>query len=831
MIANINTQFAHTDSDIADKLQQIILAIHRSPQRRDGWISVQAIAREVDGTEAMADIIAGYISMPEAKPYLRLKRNGRHAYLTEAGHQVAQALLATVSPKTPEASAPGSKRKPVADDTTVDQAATAVKSYAKRLDPLRFEVIGIVTVGRVENKHVYAISIELGDHLIPTDSFASLVTRYPNRRYDGRVVYQDDENEILYLSLIAPIVDAPQIATLCVDRAYLLYALAESLKTLAHVPRRGTAIFPGHQSKSIALADQDSAKIGVQLAALKPPWTRFLWGPPGAGKTYGLAHFVLSLLQKHPDERILITAPSNIAADVALLHLTAQLAESDCADLIDKRQILRYGYPRKTEILTRPELLGSEAMEANSKKIDAYARQLKQAKSRKAPPDQIAKLRAGLLAVQEYQKELVLAHVNHCRVVVTTTTQCYMTRSPIQVARWSTIVIDEVTMVPPAVCLYISSLAEKRFLLAGDPRQLGPVFENLRGEEGTDSDAYCWLGQDIFAFSELPLGEESTPTTDARLTRITSQRRCTADIWAPISHLYPRVASLVDEAKLAPITQLDPQASTAVAVVDLARSQHPAGCSRIKKSWENRGSAQTAVDLAAEMLKQTKTNISIAIITPYRGQYQRLKRLIANQDLEDRVTCGTVHQFQGSEADVVVFDPVDGPGRPNVGHMLTGKQGTRLTNVAISRARAKLIVLADLPWYASHLQREDNTLLHAILQKPTPKPDVPFGSLQPINHHEHPNRKPVRVPPVATAVPMPNIISETDICKHWIVAMPRNAVFQLASRNTKKTLNKQLSELGYQGKYQAGVLETVWRNGEAREIVVNHAKNTVIRLK
>jgi superfamily I DNA and/or RNA helicase len=62
----------------------------------------------------------------------------------------------------------------------------------------------------------------------------------------------------------------------------------------------------------------------------------------------------------------------------------------------------------------------------------------------------------------------------------------------------------------------------------------------------------------------------------------------------------------------------------------------------------------------------------------------------------------TVHRFQGQERDVVIIDTVDAePMNPGV---LLSERGARSTahnliNVAISRARGKLIVVADVGYF------------------------------------------------------------------------------------------------------------------------------------
>ena len=65
------------------------------------------------------------------------------------------------------------------------------------------------------------------------------------------------------------------------------------------------------------------------------------------------------------------------------------------------------------------------------------------------------------------------------------------------------------------------------------------------------------------------------------------------------------------------------------------------------------------------------------------------------------ISCATVHQFQGSESDVVIFDAVESYPKNAVG-VLMGKnqnQVIRLINVAVTRAKGKLITVANFRFW------------------------------------------------------------------------------------------------------------------------------------
>ena len=305
-------------------------------------------------------------------------------------------------------------------------------------------------------------------------------------------------------------------------------------------------------------------------------------------------------------------------------------------------------------------------------------------------------------------------------LVATTTTLAYMPNSPVAARLWDTVIVDEVTMVPPAMCAFLASRAKRRFLLAGDPCQLGPVFED-RG--AADANTVHWLKHDVFVMGQVSSGQlnpEAIKIGDGRLARISAQRRCAAGIWDRISHLYPQVASATNSDRLRTIAALPPASGSSVVVVDLASRK--AKCEQMKRSWQNPESARTAMQVAAMIASQAPPKYTIAIICPYRAQVKLLRQWIRDvQNADDMpfgtaiVEAGTVHQFQGSEADAVVFDLVDGPGRRNLGLLLRGDTGTRLLNVAVSRAKGKLVVIADREWCRSADISLYNRLLSQII--------------------------------------------------------------------------------------------------------------------
>ncbi len=89
------------------------------------------------------------------------------------------------------------------------------------------------------------------------------------------------------------------------------------------------------------------------------------------------------------------------------------------------------------------------------------------------------------------------------------------------------------------------------------------------------------------------------------------------------------------------------------------------------------------------------TSDQIGLITPYKEQ----QRLLASR-ISDQADIGTVDSFQGQERDVVILDLVRANPHNEVGFTLDANR----LNVALSRARYKLIIVTNLQTFKKHSQ-------------------------------------------------------------------------------------------------------------------------------
>jgi very-short-patch-repair endonuclease len=111
---------------------------------------------------------------------------------------------------------------------------------------------------------------------------------------------------------------------------------------------------------------------------------------------------------------------------------------------------------------------------------------------------------------------------------------------------------------------------------------------------------------------------------------------------------------------------------------------------------------------ANEVLKELRRLVSlnyngtIGVVSPFRAQANRINDLVHHDNvLSDQLLlrnflCDTVHRFQGDERDLIIFSPVISQGIKKGSLLFLSRTGN-LFNVAITRARAALIIIGDNP--------------------------------------------------------------------------------------------------------------------------------------
>jgi len=94
--------------------------------------------------------------------------------------------------------------------------------------------------------------------------------------------------------------------------------------------------------------------------------------------------------------------------------------------------------------------------------------------------------------------------------------------------------------------------------------------------------------------------------------------------------------------------------------------------------------------------------LDVGVISPYRAQVQYLRRLFKKREFfkpyRQLISVNTVDGFQGQERDIILISLVRANDEGQIGFL----RDLRRMNVAITRARMKLIILGDVSTMAHH---------------------------------------------------------------------------------------------------------------------------------
>lgn len=133
----------------------------------------------------------------------------------------------------------------------------------------------------------------------------------------------------------------------------------------------------------------------------------------------------------------------------------------------------------------------------------------------------------------------------------------------------------------------------------------------------------------------------------------------------------------------------------------------------VRQEWGGTGEVAGS-GLVAE--HRRRLNESVFVVSPFRDVVHGLGRVVGGSLSPKRY--GTVHTTQGKEADIVIL--VLGTGAGQAGSRDWAAQKPNLLNVAVTRARRRLIVIGDFDAWSRHRYFED-LAGHELMRKWTPR--------------------------------------------------------------------------------------------------------------
>ena len=376
------------------------------------------------------------------------------------------------------------------------------------------------------------------------------------------------------------------------------------------------------------------------------PTIKFIFGPPGTGKTTHLVKKWINQISIKPRGKMLILCPTNKAADVIAKRAFA---------MIDKRS-------RPEEWLYRFVATNEDA-----------------------------------LAEHVCMRESDIWEANKCCIISTIARFSYdgFDNAKLKDISWDYVVIDEASMIPLAQIVYpIYKCTGAQIVIAGDPMQIEPiVHEDL------------WKDENIYKMIHLEnfKNPETRPVQFDILNLPIQYRAVPA-----IGDLYSKyaygggVTSDREQSSQQKISLGDYKAKSVNFITfPVERSQSIYSAQQVGTSNVHIYAALFAYEFTKYVAKNLSEKSDgqpwrIGIVSPYHAQAEVVNKLWEQrkepfQKIE--VTIGTVHGFQGDECDIIIAvynPPASGMVRASDRTFINRKN---ILNVAISRAQDYLFLL------------------------------------------------------------------------------------------------------------------------------------------
>ena len=417
-------------------------------------------------------------------------------------------------------------------------------------------------------------------------------------------------------------------------------------------------------------------------------------GPPGTGKTTTLVQAIKALVHQD-NEKILVVAPSNTAVDL----LSEKLSEEGL-------NVLRVGNPVRVSEKLMSLTLDFKMGEHNSMKAirklkkqasafrdmaQKYKRNFGKAEreQRKALFDEAKKIMKEVINTEQYIIDDLIA-----KAQVIAATPVGANHYTVKNLRYKTVVIDEAGQALEPAC-WIPILKAKKLVLAGDHFQLPPTIKS-------DEAARKGLSKTLL--------EKAVDLYPEAVVLLEEQYRMNTLIMGYSSKVFYK-DKLKANAAVAKHTVF--AGDTPLAFIDTA------GCGFNENAEDISISNPEEADFLFKHLnqyaEQLKPYISanefpgIAIISPYKQQVDLLKQLLLQSEIYqqhgNKIAVNTIDGFQGQERDIVYISMT----RSNTDNIIGFLSDTRRMNVAMTRARKKLVVIGDsatlsqLPFYENFI--------------------------------------------------------------------------------------------------------------------------------
>lgn len=452
----------------------------------------------------------------------------------------------------------------------------------------------------------------------------------------------------------------------------------------------------------------------------------FIWGPPGTGKTSTLGYVMANAALY--GKSVLFASNTNRAVDVGCLSAIRALRALGYEALVE--QVTRFGEPA----LDDPDLdrcfFGTQVDALIQKRLSqfAYFRQVideyhvlsEQAEKAVRDGHHVdAALRerlnqllerldswGGLESIEDridepyVPNELVLLR---SKKLVCTTMARVCTSELFASLRFDMVVIDEASMASLPYIMALASKANASIVIAGDPMQLPPIAITQ------DNDARLYLEEDAFSSisgakstSDLFRWHDAYPSFTSFFD---VQYRMRDDMAGLISSVFYEGRLRSSDERI----QATEGRSASVRLIDSADHMPELEKRANSKGFqpENKVHGQLVTGIIRRYAVESGVSLAdIGVIVPFRSGVYSYRKWLRENGL-DGVEVGTIHTYQGREKRIIIFDTMMTGERNSYGNIRhysvrpfdedkNGLSVPRLLNVALSRAKDRLVLVADM---------------------------------------------------------------------------------------------------------------------------------------
>jgi superfamily I DNA and/or RNA helicase len=411
-------------------------------------------------------------------------------------------------------------------------------------------------------------------------------------------------------------------------------------------------------------------------------------GPPGTGKTTTLVQGIIQTVAE--EKQVLVCAPSNAAIDLLVEKLSEQ-----------GLNVLRIGHPARVTEQTLSKTLDSRiANHEYYKDLRGMRRKMEELKTlafkykrkfgyeereqRKLLLNEVKALKADADVLEFYITNNLIekSEVIACTLVGASH---YVLRGK----KFKSVFIDEAAQSLEPAC-WIPLLKAQRIIFAGDHQQLPPTIKSFEA-------AKAGLAETLM--------EKCIRHQPETASMLQIQYRMHEAIMRFSSDYFYKGELIADESVKHHVLKTD---EAPVLFIDTAGCGYHEEQDMETLSRFNKEEAELLIRSVEKLIRETDEarwlaeSITIGIIAPYSAQVEYLTKLAEQSaelmNLKHLVSINTVDAFQGQERDVIAIGFVRSNDKGEVGFL----SDIRRTNVALTRARKKLLVVGDSATLGAH---------------------------------------------------------------------------------------------------------------------------------